>query len=910
MKNIFSTITQRTMKQNRSRTIVTIIGVVLSTAMVAAVTTFGVSIQDFLIKETINQRGNWHLEMNPVTYEDWEEIRRDKRVEEIGTTTSHGYAKAQGLEEDDLTPYFHINNYSAESLEMVGPKLSEGRFPENDREIMVPEYLIAMQKEEERISLGDTLVLEVGKRMQGDTELSQWDSYMSADNPEFTPEMLEELGGEESLQQIKTEEYKVVGIYNRSELDFTTAAAYELLAGPAEEKAENCGIVVRLKSPRDVNAFEEELLNRPFQTEGRRYSRNDTLLRWQGVEENDNFLKVFGGLLAIVIGLIVVASISLIYNAFSISMRERTVQFGLLSSVGATKKQLRKSLQYEARSVCLVGIPLGLASGVTGIGITLTCVGKMLSEWIYGTESKISVKISAEALLAAAVTAFVTVQISAWLPARRLKKISPMEAVRSSGDIQKETETYYFGRKVQNTKALERKLRRENKRNRRTEKFFGLEGMLAEKNYWRDKRKYRATVISLTLSIVLFVTAGAFVLYLEKAGLDVFSESEVDISISRGVPHGAGEKVPADLGERIVKELQEIEGIEEVYNFRRDYYALRVPGEQVPEEAEYLFYKRDDGMYLNGCYLFVLPDDQFVEYAKEVGADPEKYLNQKELKAICMDRVRQYDGQKYSNISILQKEEGITFEAGSYLALSEDPDKSGVMEDSFRITALDSAELYPRESTDSYFSAVIAFVAAESTFEQTTEGPWKEEMMTCVSIMSEDYKRIFRELTGKAEDKDSALYGCSVYNMNEDEEQSANIKTVIQVFTMGFVILMSMIAVANIFNTISTNLCLRRREFAMLRSVGMTEKGFRKMMGYECLIYGLRSILYGVVLSAGSSYLIYRVICSGVETGYMLPWTYWLISALAVFLVVGLTMMYTMRRMQRDNVIDVLKQNG
>ena len=144
--------------------------------------------------------------------------------------------------------------------------------------------------------------------------------------------------------------------------------------------------------------------------------------------------------------------------------------------------------------------------------------------------------------------------------------------------------------------------------------------------------------------------------------------------------------------------------------------------------------------------------------------------------------------------------------------------------------------------------------------------------------------------------------------MKQEFEKNRNIMVVIRVLTTGFVVLMAMIAVANIFNTVSTNLYLRRREFAMLRSVGMTQKGFRKMMGCECLIYGLRSICYGILISAGSSYLVYQTLQSGVEFAYVLPWKYWLISIAAVLLVVGITMLYTMKKMQKDNVIDILKK--
>lgn len=247
MKNIFSNITWRTMKQNRSRTIVTIIGVILSTAMISAVTTFGASVQNFLIEETIRQGGNWHLEMR-VPAEEIKKITGDERVETFGTTTSLGYARAQGLEDTDLTPYFHIESYSKACMNMLNMDITEGRMPENDGEILVPDFLLAMQKEDEKISLGDQLSLDLGKRMLGNEELSDNTSYISSKNPDMTEEMLSE--GEETLQPEETKTFTVVGIYNRNEIGTVISElAYQIISGPTEKKTDSSTLVLRLKSP-------------------------------------------------------------------------------------------------------------------------------------------------------------------------------------------------------------------------------------------------------------------------------------------------------------------------------------------------------------------------------------------------------------------------------------------------------------------------------------------------------------------------------------------------------------------------------------------------------------------------------------------------------------------------------------
>ena len=129
-------------------------------------------------------------------------------------------------------------------------------------------------------------------------------------------------------------------------------------------------------------------------------------------------------------------------------------------------------------------------------------------------------------------------------------------------------------------------------------------------------------------------------------------------------------------------------------------------------------------------------------------------------------------------------------------------------------------------------------------------------------------------------------------------------------FSYGFIVLISLIAAANVFNTISTNISLRRREFAMLKSVGMTQKGFNKMMNFECLLYGSHALLFGLPVSCGVTYLIYLAIMEGFETTFHLPWTAIGIAVLSVFLVVGATMMYSMSKVKKDNPIDALKNEN
>ena len=96
----------------------------------------------------------------------------------------------------------------------------------------------------------------------------------------------------------------------------------------------------------------------------------------------------------------------------------------------------------------------------------------------------------------------------------------------------------------------------------------------------------------------------------------------------------------------------------------------------------------------------------------------------------------------------------------------------------------------------------------------------------------------------------------------------------------------------------------------MLKSVGMTQKGFRRMMNCECLLYGSKALLLGLPVSCGITYLIYRAVTTAYETSFHLPWAALGIAVLSVFLVVFATMMYSMSKVKKDNPIDALKNEN
>ena len=829
--NIFSTITLRTMKQSRMRTVVTIIGVILSTAMITAVTTFGCSIWSYLLDYSIQRDGNWYGAAAYVSSSELERIREDSRVEMAAATDILGYAEYEKLTSVDM-PYLYIQSLPEETWEICPAVLEEGRLPENETEVIIPDFMTANEETGRETKIGDTLELDVGERMLDGERLPSGTSYCGEDYSAETG------NAPETLENLKKMKFTVVGIYSQMP-DMSQAASYGVYAGPSGSGSLSDYHNVYLRTARAGDIYDYMDTVKCDST-----TFNTGLLRWLGVADNDNLAGILIGLIAIVIGIIMAGAISLIYNAFSISLRERTVQFGLLSSMGATKKQLRRSLRYEALFVSCIGIPLGCIAGTVGIGITLHFIGKGLTNMINGEALDIPLKISWGSVLAAVVLAFATVMISVWIPCRRVRRISPVEAVRASQDIR-------IRKKDVKTSGLSYKL-------------FGLPGMLAQKNYKRDRKKYRSTVISLTMSILLFVSVSSFGKYLTDTGRFVMEMPDIQLLYSVNAEDSVN--VPDDM-----KEAERVIGQNENVTFMQSYRGF------------------------NRSFVIALDEDEIEESFLEAGMRSGYILYPSQVK-IYDPITQRYEGGTpfaYGDRELMLENEEYTEEgepeaeqlSTACLQAAYEKAPAGVNVDEFGVTLLTSEsgyQKYLRGQEDKVYS--------------------RYEM----GVRCENHGEAFREISDELEKAENAGV---IYDNAEDYEENRQILTALAVLSYGFIILISLIAVANVFNTVSTNLMLRRKEFAMLRSVGMDRKGFRRMMCYECLIYGLRSILYGLILSLLVSMLIWRVLAGGVDTNYIVPWEYLGIASFSVFIVVGVTMVYTMGLIRKENIIDELKMN-
>lgn len=907
--NIFNKVTVRSLKKNKVRTIVTIIGIILSTAMICAVTTFVSSMQNYALQYAVYKLGDWHGVAEDVSFQTYEDVSAKGEVKNISYAQLLGYAQIGSSNEDK--PYLYVMGGDKEDFFSIFPvHMTSGELPQNSGEIILPEHLESNGGVSHEI--GDRITLELGERMFNGVCLGQKDAYCGI-------EADEEGVSEETIEVHDKREYIVVGFYERLnyELESYSAPGYTALTVADSNFSEDTtfNVYFKLAKPSDIYSF--------MSTMNLGETVNSDVLLYSGVSGFDNFKAMLVGLASIVIALIMFGSISLIYNAFSISVSERTKQFGLLLSIGATKKQLRKTVLFEAIAVSAIGIPIGILAGIGGIGVTLKIIGGMFFSMMGGSFNlPMHICVSYQSIVIAIVVALVTVLISAWIPSKRATKVSAVEAIRQNSDIKTN------GKKLKTSKL--------------TYKLFGLPGVLANKYYKRSRKKYRTTVISLFMSIVLFVSASAFTSYLMESVDGSYSSYQYDLMYYLDDIQNLNGKTYEQVLDLLKSDTFVSRGafvarfafngaISDSYltdRFKQSRETAGYSGELYVEKGE------QTEIY---AFVYFVDDAEFSTLLDENGLNRDDFENTDVPVGISLDHSVQFDPvkEKYVSMNTLKGDEceitlAVNKEIEGYYYCGYDP--GATQPQCYEYQNIDDENdnlMMSFEQSHYSFTTRTIGKITDNTFYTSQSAPVDLKLIYPVSamekilpandevkknsyygffMMSDDHAASYENLSDVL--AQNGLNKDSLIDQAENEEINRNFVTIVQVFAYGFIVLISLIAAANVFNTISTNISLRRREFAMLKSVGMTAKGFNRMMNYECLLYGFRALLSGIPISVGITYLIYRAITSGYETSFRLPWSAMAIAVVSVFAVVFTTMLYSMRKIKMDNPIDALKNEN
>ncbi|MEL7568141.1 MAG: FtsX-like permease family protein, partial [Dehalobacterium sp.] len=537
--NVMSRFTLRSMKANRKWTVVTLIGIIISTAMLTAVSAFCASFTELMRNEAIADNGNWHAMISDVRMGDVPVFADAAFVDETSLSRDIGYARLTNSKNKDK-PYLFIRQFDEKSYKTFPVELIEGRMPQNGRELVLSEHLET--NGDVKYDVGDRLTLEIGKRVTPDgSALGQQNSYQG--EPGVDP-----VG--ETFVPEQTQTYTVVGIIGRPNFEPRWAPGYTALGFlDAQTLATHDAVTVTLLAGRLNHGFFYDVmaLAESVGLDDSHIGYNTELLRYSGIFANDSAQNMIYGFAAVFIVIIIVASVSLIYNAFAISVSERVSQLGMLASVGATKRQKRMSVYFEGFLLAIAGISIGILAGIAGIGVTLSVIRPLMESFTNLSSAEgLSLHVSLLSVVVAAVLAAVTIFISVWIPGRRASRIMPIDAIRHSKEI--------------------KLTRRAVKTSRLTRALFGFEGEIALKNLKRSRKKYRATVLSLIISLVLFLTVSYYAEEMNRASGAVETGYNFDLAVSyTNVPRAeameANAKITKLPGVTDTAEVEQADGV-------------------------------------------------------------------------------------------------------------------------------------------------------------------------------------------------------------------------------------------------------------------------------------------------------------------------------------------------------------
>lgn len=858
----YKDITYRYLKGQKNRTLLTILGIILSVAMISAIGTIIISARGAMLDEAIRSEGSYHARFRNVEIQDTEKIINHIGVKESGVSQNVGLGIVIATTEDEkkvldnLPPYryIEIEGLTEEALNMLPYTIEEGRFPKNSNELAIdPSTATYFEKE---VKIGDRINLTIGDRtfiVKGESGKEQ---------------------SEEIFEKRLEREYTVIGFLKpkyRGNMNFETKALTVLDENSPVSEVYN----VYFKLPnikdaqgkifsiaKDVGVDEENIKD------------NYRVLRLSAESLNKTFNNSIIGLLAFVIILIMVSTIAVIYNAFNISVLERVSQFGLLRSVGATPSQIKNIVLKEAAILSGIGIPIGLFSGVLAMKIVFYIIGLMaFNNVVLINDMKISISLGV--LLISSIIGLITVFLSAIGPARRAAKVSPLEAIRNTGSFKKES----FD-KIKKSGFIR--------------KILGIEGEIAYKNLRRNRKRFYITVFSMVISICLFIAFATFSNFMFKIGVVQNQELGDFIVYDQG-----------ELNENIYNELKEIEDIDRVYNLRSVSGVALLPEDRISkkimEMTPYLFDSTGgDSCIVNNVDVYTIGDENF-DVLKGLLKEGTSNIDDLDTNngALVINNVYAHND-KTDKLMLM---EGYHIKPGDSISFSsynrdvkgQDPvyDKMNI------IGVLEKGILDIEYNWNGGFSIIVA----EKQWAKINEGYREHSTMYVEMNKDADIENV-RQSFKKIEKE---YPGFSYVDIAEMANENRLMGIVMSIFLYGFVTIITLIGSINIINTISTNIILRTKEIAMIKAVGMTQSGIKRMVALESLYYGLYAAVFGGIIGTGLTYLLFKIVFNIREFQWTMPWTNIIIACGGATLVALFSGVYPLKRINDSIIVENMK---
>lgn len=855
--NIANKLTYRHLKENKGRTVVTTLGICVSVAMITAVFVAMASFLNLFGEIGKISSGNWDACYYYLNQSQIEQVEKDSRISKVGL--KYG-GENKSFQIKNPTSYKRgtadmiIGDKSY--FEMVLTGNFDGKVPANENEVAVEKNFLDKNGMKDA-KVGDKIVLTQGQRQLDDG------SYVTGSYFDK---------GEKFVPSGDEKEYTITAI-----LHTNPATKYSSVwRGISEDEIKNGDICAYFTlTKHDSSAYSTiEAIQKNYKIDD--YQANEDVLASYLSGRQDGFLVTMLPIVLVVLILIVIASVMLIYNAFGMSLSERVRYLGMLASVGATKSQKRKSIYFEGAILGAIGIPVGILAGILGIGITLKLVGhKIIStSMIVGVnDSNMQMKtvVPAWAIIGIILVSIFTIFISAFIPARKASKITPIDAIRQRQEI----------------KVKPKKL----KAPKYIKKIFGYEGELAYKNLKRNGKKSRLITVSIALSIVLFISCNYFCsMFIQASGYE------------KTIPYQIYAVISLEHKKELEDALDKMQNVDKYYvDMVNSNYSLGKKGNLKDTDIKNLSHYNSSyaKLFENGSVtmaIHYIDDSEFNKLCQNNDIDYNSFYG-KNVKCLLLNNLtHKQDTSKVFNNSII----------GQHIAERDEFVNEGDEPLDFEVGGLVK---YDKNSLPCSFvpaNVVGVFVPYSQYVNVIEKGLEPNDVSLAMCIETDEHKEVAENLTTLLNENDFG--GNYVSDYVDTLETMNTVMFIIQVFVYGFITLISLITIANIINTISANIALRRKEFAMLKSVGTTPKGFSKMVSLESVFYALKAVIFGVPISVLISVVLNKMLGES-SIPYHFDIKLYLSVIIIVFVLISITMIYSVRKLKDDNIIEALKED-
>lgn len=897
---VLNELSVKDLKLNKKRSIVIIIGIILSTALICGVAGLITSFQNTFIDTAKDSQGNYHAIFYNVPKDELKYIEENRGVEDYYLSEEIGYSylpkgKISTSTGEEEKPLVNVISMNDKFLNNMAINVKDGRLPENDGELAISTRI--NEKFKTNYKVGDTITLNVGE-LKGTSE-NQNANYYDETQIKKTKEIeQEEQATENEIVNTASKTYKIVGIIERPtvaiepyEADWFTvitkmqtinkkANIAVLYSKPNDyvKNTESINQMVIAKSGTKENDFNRVSgLDKTYKSYKYKIKINKELLAYQGASLDDETLKTIYGLGAFIMGIVLVSSVFVIRNGFAISITERLKQYGMLSSIGATKKQIKKSVYFEGFILGIIGIPLGILSGIFAIYILVNVVNYILKDYV-SSGTLLTYGISWTAIVVSIIVSIVTIWLSCRRSAKKASKITPIEAIRSSEDVKLKA------KKIKCPKIIT--------------KIFKTGGEIAYKNLKRSKKKYRTTVISIIVSVVIFIAISSFIQYGFKMSSAYYTEKNYNYVVytyTTASPEDTEEF--AKEQEKSLKMLTDISNLPDVGDVsinKTNTFEMNMDEKHKAELTEYgknikarYSESNSNQEQIDNVNIISLSKNAYDAYLKKIGGDYETYKDG----AILID----------NNINLNEK--GKKIQGSMYTWKKGDTITGKINDKEYNIKIVAKTEERPN-GVENLYNTNAYFIVSEDFINKTGY------ISATLYAQSNDADKLDAEVERYKKDNNLTDSNLKSFNLEESVRAENAIVLVISIFLYGFIGVITLIGITNIFNTITTNMNLRKKEFAMLKSIGMTKKEFNRMIRLESIFYGVKSLVIGIPIGLVLSYGMYNVFKNSMEMDYVLPYKAIAVAVIFVAVVIGIIMKYSMSKINKQNIIETIRNDN